>query len=337
MTGVLILHAQEKENSIDGHIYDKSNGKPIEDVNVYLSNTTWGSSTNKEGYYKIRQIPQGMHELVVTIIGYEYETKSVLVKSDSKLKFDFRLKPVIYETEATLVEGSVPTEWLRDVQFFKYYFLGKSLLAQDCEIENEEVLEFTKPNRAVFVANAIRPLRIVNRALGYRIDCVLVSFIYNRDQDIWRWSIKPKFTELETMDDENQADWKGNRITAYNGSLYHFLKAFRDEQLKEEGFDIYPVEQAGQKVPRSLWRATIIDYEDFIQPGILSTEKKLNFTNYLHVVYQNAYVSWIKLNYTDITLDEFGYPEEGNPYDVFGHWASGGVANLLPKNYINQK
>lgn len=328
------VYSQIEENSIFGNIYDKSTKKPIEDVNVYFSNTTWGSSTDKDGYYKIRQIPEGIHDLVVTIIGYTYESKSILVKKDSQLKFDFYLEPVIYETEATVVEGSVPTEWLGDLHFFKYYFMGKSDFVQDCDIENEEVLNFSRPNRTLFVATAEKPLVIINNALGYRMDCVLINFTYDQDSDVWRWSIKPKFTELETENEDIADKWKSNRRKAYRGSLYHFLCSFKNKRLGEEGFDIYPNVQAGQKIPMRLWRSIIVDYDDYILPGILEKEKKLTFVNYLHVVYDNNDVSWIGLNYTDITLDEYGYPEEDNPYNIYGVWSTKGVADLLPKNYV---
>ncbi|TFG99876.1 MAG: carboxypeptidase-like regulatory domain-containing protein [Calditrichales bacterium] len=113
-TGCLLflttVYGQDVQNSISGHVYDKSSGQPIEDVNVYLSNSTWGSSTNREGFYKIRQIPEGIHELVVTSVGYEYVVKNILVKANSQLTFNFNLVPVIYETEATLIEGSVPDQ-----------------------------------------------------------------------------------------------------------------------------------------------------------------------------------------------------------------------------------
>ena len=296
-------YAQQKETSVHGYVYDKSTGEPIENVNVYLSNTTWGSSTNREGYYKIRQIPPGMHELVVTIVGYTYETKNILLKAGSQLKFDFRLKPIIYETEATIVEGSVPKEWLRDLEFFKYYFLGRTDFARACTIENEEVLDFSRPNRSFFIGSAEQPLIITNQALGYKLTCVLISFSYSKDTNVWRWAIKPKFTELKSSNKTREKEWDENRKIAYQGSLYHFLHSFKERELKEEGFDIYAVGQAGEKIPRQLWRPTIVDYDDFIEPGILENEVKLRFNNYLHVVYENNAVSWIGLNYSDITLD----------------------------------
>lgn len=336
-TAIIILfnigYTRDKENSIHGYVFDKSTGEPIEDVNVYIANTTWGSSTNKEGYYRIRQIPQGIHELVVTSIGYDYETKSILLKEDSELKFNFRLKPVIYETETTLVEGSIPTEWLEDLEIFKYYFFGSSEFAEDCTIENKEVLDFSRPYDSIFEASALKPLVITNRALGYKIDCILISFTFNKTSNTYRWSIKPKFTELEPEDDNQLAEWKNNRFNAYEGSQYHFLRSFCSKSLPEEGFDIYRVVEAGQKILRGDWHTVLVDYDEYIETGLYFTETILRFEKFIHVVYNNNYVSWIGLNYTHITLDKFGYPQEDNSYMIFGEWAKHGIADLLPKNY----
>ena len=328
-----IGYTQDRGNSIDGYVFDKSTGKPIEDVNVYIANTTWGSSTNKEGYYRIRQIPQGMHELVITSIGYDYETKKIFLKEGSELKFNFRLKPVIYETETTLVEGSIPTEWLDDLEFFKYYFLGSTDFAEACTIENKEVLDFSRPYNSIFEASALKPLVITNKALGYKIDCILISFAFNKTSDTYRWSIKPKFTELEPQDDEQLAKWKENRFDALEGSLYHFLRSFCSKSLPEEGFDIYRVKEAGQKISRGNWHTVFVDYDEYTEAGLYSKETILRFENFMHVVYNKNYVSWIGLNYTHITLDEFGYPQEDNSYMIFGEWAKHGIADLLPKNY----
>jgi hypothetical protein len=322
------------ENSITGHVYDRESGKPLENVNIYISNSTWGSSTDAEGSYKILKIPAGSHELVVSIVGYEYETKKIFLKSDSKLIYDFRLKPVIYEAESTVVEGSIPDAWYRDLAFFKRHFLGQTVYADDCVIENEIYLNFVEPNDVFFLASADRPLIIKNQALGYQIECILVHFSYNYDSRQWSWSIKPKFTDQIAADSSQAMRWKQNREDAYRGSLYHFLKSFHDRDLAAEKFNIYRVPEAGQKVPMLNWHQTIIDYEDYISPGASENEEKLHFSQYLYVVYEQNLASWIGLNYSDITLDEYGYAQEDNPYVIYGYWAFKGVGDLLPKNYL---
>ena len=206
------VFTQIKENSIHGYVFDKSTGEPLENVNVYLTNSTWGSSTDRDGYYSIRQIPQGAHELVVSIIGYEYATNKINLKDGTRLNFNFSLNPVIYETETTRVEGLIPTEWLKDLEFFKVYFLGQTDFAEDCFIENSEVLDFTKPNDSIFKASAIKPLVITNRALGYHIDCILVSFIFDKSSNSCEWFVLPKFTELKPKDNEELTKWIENRL-----------------------------------------------------------------------------------------------------------------------------
>ncbi len=331
-----VVFPQESKNSISGYIYDKSNGEPIEDVNVYVSNTTWGSSTNKEGYFRIRQIPPGMHELVVTIVGYQYQSKKVLIKKESQLKMKFNLKPIIYETDPTLVEGTIPTEWYDQLEFFKKHFIGQSFFAQECVIENEIYLEFKEPNDTFFMASVDRPLIIINKALGYRIDCVLVNYMYNYDQRKWTWAIKPKFSELKSEKSDQVLEWQQNRKKAYQGSLYHFLRSFMYGELEEEEYDIYKVEVSGQKVPQQRWHHTLVEYEDYISDGLMGAEKRLHFDKWLFVVYKKSETSWIGLNHKNITLDEFGYPEEDNPYEIYGSWATQAVGDLLPRNYTGE-
>jgi hypothetical protein len=247
---------------------------------------------------------------------------------------NFRLKPIIYETESTTIEGTIPTKWYDDLAFFKKHFLGESEFARECVIENEIYLDFKEPNDSFFMASCDRPLVIINKSLGYRIDCVLVNYLYNYDNRTWTWAIKPKFSEIKSDNSDQIQDWHENRIQAYSGSLYHFLKSFRNKELSKEYYDIYKVSNAGEKIPRQYWYNTMIDYDEYISEGITAGVKRLHFENYLFVVYQKSRISWIGLNYAEITLDEFGYPEEDNPYKVFGNWAEHSVGDLLPKNYI---
>jgi hypothetical protein len=327
-------YAQEYNTKIHGYVFDGTTGEPIEDVNVYIANSTWGSSTNRDGYYSFSQIIPGAHELVVTIIGYEYESKRFLLNTDSEQKFNFQLKPVIYETETTLVEGEIPEEWLDDLEFFERYFLGEADFANDCEIKNREVLNFKKPDDSIFEATAVQPLIIQNDALGYTIECVLINFVYNYELNTYTWSIKPKFIDLESEDAEKISEWNENRYEAFKGSVYHFLRSFASQRLPEDGFDISRVLQAGQKIPRGQWRTILLEYDEYIEDGMDPETTILHFEHYLHVVFDNSHVSWIGLNYKEITLDKLGNPHEEKPYVVYGEWSKHGLANLLPKNYF---
>ncbi len=56
---------------IRGFVYDKKNGEPIIFTNVYLYKTTYGSSTDVNGYFSISKIPPGDYTLMVTYLGYD--------------------------------------------------------------------------------------------------------------------------------------------------------------------------------------------------------------------------------------------------------------------------
>ena len=57
--------------SVNGFIYDASNGEALIGANVFIENTLLGSSTNLNGYYVIPKIPAGESILIVDYIGYK--------------------------------------------------------------------------------------------------------------------------------------------------------------------------------------------------------------------------------------------------------------------------
>ncbi len=64
-----VLFAKEK-SSVSGFIRDDATGEPISYANVFISNSTMGAATNRDGYFVISKIPVGIYELNVTMIGY---------------------------------------------------------------------------------------------------------------------------------------------------------------------------------------------------------------------------------------------------------------------------
>ncbi len=61
----------QNTGTIKGFVYDKATGEPVIFSNVYLQKTTYGSSTDVNGYFIITRIPQGSYILMVTYLGYD--------------------------------------------------------------------------------------------------------------------------------------------------------------------------------------------------------------------------------------------------------------------------
>ena len=66
----LVAFAQN-DNSIKGFVYEESTGEPMMFTNVYLKGTTFGGSTNENGYFNINRIPDGRYTLLITSVGYD--------------------------------------------------------------------------------------------------------------------------------------------------------------------------------------------------------------------------------------------------------------------------
>ncbi len=317
--------------SISGTVIDQTTKEPIMAANVYISNTTWGSATDADGYYQIRSVPPGLHELVVTIVGYHYESKMILVEQEGDVRQDFSLKPLIYETESTEVLGEIPQDWLDNLELFKQYFLGRSEFAANCVIKNAEVIEFKRLSPQKLEAYTDIPLDIENYALGFNIRTILIDFSLDRMLNRWEWAVKPKFSEMETDDPEQQKIWNQNRLEAYLGSRDHFLMSMIHRNLEEEEFTVYEAQFPGKRSTLREAIHAVLPDDELIKDSPKAGEFILHFKTYLCVVHSFDKISWIRLNFPEVIIDSLGITQQINAFEVYGYWAEYGMASALPK------
>ena len=77
-----------QHNSLSGKIY--SNGEVLPYVNIYLKEYTLGTASNSEGYYEIKNIPNGNHTVIISSIGYK--TKSLNISfNNNQITRDFSI------------------------------------------------------------------------------------------------------------------------------------------------------------------------------------------------------------------------------------------------------
>jgi hypothetical protein len=329
-----LLWSQTYHNSISGYVTDSETNQTLENVNVYISNTTFGASTDRDGFYIIKSIPPGNHELIVSIIGYDYASELITIKMDSKVKYDFKLNPHIFETSATEVLADIPHEWLKNLAEFKKYFLGQNDFAEHCEIENEEILEFSWTNKTILSASSKSPLMIRNDALGYQISCILASFSVDTRFQKWEWSVKPKFMKLNSTDNDSLNIWEENRKMAFEGSLHHFLLSLSQKNLENDSFVAYLVQTPGQRSARNESVGISEPLEDLFYYGDIPGQIILNFKDCLCIAHNLKNISWLQLRLDEIIIDQFGYPQVPNSFIVYGDWATRGFAASLPFYFV---
>ena len=78
-----------QNNSLSGRISDRLEN--LSYVNIYLQNTKFGTSSNDEGYYQIKNIPSGTYKIVVSSLGYETKTIEITFNKNEKIIKHFSL------------------------------------------------------------------------------------------------------------------------------------------------------------------------------------------------------------------------------------------------------
>lgn len=96
-----IAHAQD--NSIKGFVYEESTGEPVMYGNVYLKGTTFGGSTNENGYFNINRIPDGSYTLLVTCVGYDTISEAFNLTKGQAVNRKYYLKDTNLKLETVTV------------------------------------------------------------------------------------------------------------------------------------------------------------------------------------------------------------------------------------------
>ncbi|UAM98250.1 TonB-dependent receptor [Polaribacter litorisediminis] len=121
--GIASIYGQT--NSIAGKI--TSNGQVIPFVNVYLQNTSLGTATNENGFFELKNIPNGKYILILSSVGFNSQKMIISFSGGEKLIKNFILDEnsaleeiVISGTLRPVIKSNspVPVEVYRET-FFK--------------------------------------------------------------------------------------------------------------------------------------------------------------------------------------------------------------------------
>ena len=100
---LIIVSESIFSQSINGFVREERTGEPISYANVFLSNTTLGSATNRDGYFVIKNVPEGSYEINVTMIGYGIYKNEIKMSKEKSTRLEIYLKEKIIETSEILV------------------------------------------------------------------------------------------------------------------------------------------------------------------------------------------------------------------------------------------
>ncbi len=228
----------DAQSHITGKVVKAENGEPIVGSSVFISNTSRGTVSDKEGNFELRNIPPGKYDLVVSSIGYEISVYAFDANQlPLKLRVEMQMK--VRELQNVTVEPSVEEGWDKWGLTFTDYFLGTTPNATQCRIKNKESIRFRffkRTNRVI--AYCDEPLEIENRALGYRIQYQLEDFEVSFKENTSRYAGYVLFEDMDGEKKEVRKRWQRKRDQAFYGSMMHFWRSFYTDSIREEGFHV---------------------------------------------------------------------------------------------------
>lgn len=330
----------QTKSSIVGSVTDKFSKQPLENVDMFLDNTTIGDMSDKNGRYEIKNIPPGRYTLIVSLIGYKVEKIPLEIMTGEKIVRNFQLQIKIFRFQPLEVTAEKARGWKKNLKRFEKLFIGASQFAGRCKILNPEILDFSRA-AGVFLASADAPLEIDNPALGYRIRFILDEFkVSNNELSYYG---QTQFKEKKPEDEKEREQWQKNRRTAYMGSLRHFLASVLKRRSKTEGFVVSRLVDS-QKEKKEKAPGLLVTTPIKIENGALPFERVLSFSGRLQVEYtreraEENYpqgenrISWIELPDSSVTVDTSGNLLYRDAVKQYGYWAWKRVGDMLPTDY----
>ncbi len=335
---------------IKGKVMDDSTKLPMEGASVLCQNTTKGTITNKEGEFRM-ELPAGGHNLYISYTGFESESIRISSSQDNSNELTIYLKKKEKRLEEVVIQASTEVKdgWTKYGKQFRDYFIGTTPFAAQCNIENPTNLKFyfsKKRNR--LKVKCEEPVVIMNYALGYKIQYRIDSFIFDYTTKYSAYTGVAFYTPLDSSAEQMQK-WKTNREKAYFGSRLHFMRAYFDSTLQDNGFvleEIFADSISGKLKIKTLENP----YDSAVYTLTDSINKEINLFGKYRLVYTLAPMEkdYLIANKYPLTskeqlstlefLNGFVITENGFFYEVTevinsGYWAWKILADQLPFDY----
>ena len=105
LTLYIITSLLISQYNISGFIYDSETGESLPGANIFLENTSYGTTSDLDGYFIILNIPSESYDLKIKYLGYENFTKSIIINTNYELE-KIELTPQSLESEEVLISDS---------------------------------------------------------------------------------------------------------------------------------------------------------------------------------------------------------------------------------------
>ena len=226
---VPVLEAQQ---IVNGQITDVIDGMPVEGANIFIANTTIGTTSDEMGNYSITVSGNGSFEIVLSHVGY----KSYVYKINSPQSFHRHDVALEINELPEVVITARKTYRRSDINLFWEKILGEKPSKNGLEAINPDKVYYFLNSERVLKVSCKEPIEVINHQMGYRIRYVLYNFQHDYRKNETSFSGMPYFEELTPQDSIQKNRWEKKRKETYAVSITHFLRALYRKQIHKEGF-----------------------------------------------------------------------------------------------------
>lgn len=106
--------AQTDKGNITGTVKDKT-GKAIEFARITIENTTFGSYTDENGNFTIKNIPQGDYIIIASVVGLDATKQNVTVKSTETTTISFDITEKVHVLKEVSITSTGIKSEIKDI------------------------------------------------------------------------------------------------------------------------------------------------------------------------------------------------------------------------------
>jgi len=337
---------------IEGTVTDSLTHLPLAHANVYLNHTTFGTATDENGTFLLKNIPIGKYEFIFSYVGYKTMIYPLTLKPERHVQFAVKLLPMAKELKSVIITPKRDKAWQKNFDLFKRELLGNTTNSRLCSIINPEAVNLTKSENILW-AEASEPIEIENRALGYKIYLTLKKFAIGSED--YYLEFNSHFEPLQSTNDAEQLRWELNRLNSYGGSEMHLFRSILDHRSWPEGFSIYkqnlnPVLDIYNLAATSNYTIPFNDKTISLDPAednlavvfekgkyLITYEKKMLSQGQQTVKGATHATSIIEVNSATLKVDSRGATILPHDYIRTGFINTHRIADKLPSDYDPEK
>lgn len=280
LAGVVLLGYGQ--STLSGKIIDQKTGEPVPFASVFFAHTTVGTASLVDGTFTLSRFPDGKYDLVVEVVGFKSH-KQPLEFQQGQYRIEITLEQDnVHLDSITVIADQSDKQYL---PVFTRFFVGDSRSAKSCKILNPEVLHFYFDSKRNYLSvSARKPVQVLNPELGYKVHYTLERFGLDFTSGAKVMQGSPRFEELPFTNRKDSAAREKKRNSAYQGSMFHFMRALYLDKLEDERFRLL-IADSSETSGASAWDEVLTP---FLRDSLVSGSKvrQLNFQGLLKLEYQ---------------------------------------------------